>query len=131
MPETLKRKIRIANRNDSVPYQLIKYEQSPLDRPLKVYGPGQEWHSRGKAVTTQYCLTNVEENDTLNCIDFQIKNTVAHADTLFTIIPKKNCQPGSFEVTKRTDEDGNVTYEFKNRFGQTVLSRQCDRNVMS
>lgn len=129
-PEMLKQKIRVANCKDSVPYQLTKYEQSPLDRPLEVYGPGQEWHSRGKAVATQYCLTNVEENDTLDCIDFEIKNTVEHADTLVTIIPRKKCSSGSFEVTKRTDEDGNIIFEFKNRFGQTVLSRQCDKSAM-
>ena len=129
-PETLKQNIRIANCKDSVPYQLTKYEQSPLDRPLEVYGPGQEWHSRGKAVAMRYCLTNVEENDTLNCIDFRIMNTVEYVDTLFTIIPKRKCPSGSLEVSKQTDEDGNVTYEFKNCFGQTVLSRQCNRNSL-
>ena len=129
-PETLKQRIRVTNSKDSIPYQLTKYEQSPLDRPLEVYGPGREWHSHGKSVSTQYRLTNMEDNDTLKCIDFQVQNTVEHADTLFTIIPKRYCPSGSFEVTKRTDEDGNVVYEFKNSFGQTVLNRQCDKDSM-
>ena len=35
---------------------------------------------------------------------------------------------GTLYVTKTTDEDNNISYEFKDKLGQTVLQRQMDGN---
>lgn len=126
-PEILKQRIRLTNCNDSAPYQLTKYESSPLDRPVREYGAGQDWHSKGKAVETIYQLTNVVGNDSLNCIRYQIKDVTENADTLVAISPAGNYPTGSLHVTRRTDEEGNAVLEFKNRFGQIVLNRQIVR----
>ena len=126
-PEILKQRIRSTNCNDSAPYQLTKYESSPLDRPIREYGAGQDWHSKGKAVETIYQLTNVVGNDSLNCIRYQIKDVTENADTLVAISPAGNYPTGSLHVTRRTDEEGNAVLEFKNRFGQIVLNRQIVR----
>lgn len=123
-PDLLKKRISSSNCNDSIPYLLTKYELSPLDRPIREYGAGQDWHLKGKAVETKYQLTNVVENDSLNCIRYQIRNVAENADTLVSIFLAGDYPTGSLDVTRRTDEEGNAILEFKNRFGQTVLSRQ-------
>lgn len=126
LPEQLKKSIKSFNCNDSAPYLLTEYEQSPLDRPLKEYGAGEDWHSKGKAATTQYRMTNVSGNTELNCVDIRLDRTVANTDTLVSFVLERNFPTGSLEVVRMTDEDGNAVFEFKNRFGQTVLHRQID-----
>lgn len=126
-PETLKQSIRSANCNDSVPYLLKQYESSPLERPVCEYGVGQDWHSKGKAVRTQYQLTNVAGNDTLNCVRYY--GGCIGADTTAIVKHDGNYATGSLEVVRVEDEDGNAAMQFKNRFGQTVLNRQIGRDA--
>ncbi len=40
-----------------------------------------------------------------------------------------NYPAGELYVTKLTDEDDNVSYEFKNKLGQVLLTRQMEGNV--
>lgn len=126
-PETLKQSIRSINCNDSAPYLLEKYESSPLGRPVCEYGVGQDWHSKGKAVRTQYQLTNVAGNDTLNCVRYY--GGCIGADTTAVVRHDGNYATGSLEVVRVEDEDGNAVMQFKNRFGQTVLNRQIGRDA--
>lgn len=126
-PETLKQSIRSANCNDSAPYLLKQYESSPLERPVCEYGVGQDWHSKGKAVRTQYQLTNVAGNDTLNCVRYY--GGCIGADTTAIVKHDGNYATGSLEVVRVEDEDGNAAMQFKNRFGQTVLNRQIGRDA--
>lgn len=126
-PETLKQSIRSNNCNDSAPYLLKQYESSPLGRPVREYGAGQNWHSKGKAVTTQYQLTNVAGNDTLNCVRYY--GGCIGADTTAVVKHNGNYATGSLDVVRVEDEDGNAVMQFKNRFGQTVLNRQIGRDA--
>ena len=126
-PETLKQSIRSNNCNDSAPYLLKQYESSPLGRPVREYGAGQDWHSKGKAITTQCQLTNVVGNDTLNCVRYY--GGCIGMDTTAVVKHGGNYATGSLEIVRMEDEDGNAVIQFKNRFGQTVLRRQIEHDT--
>jgi RHS repeat-associated protein len=106
-----------SNDNDSQPYSYPVYEASPLNRILQQYGPGADWHSKGKAVTSGY-LTNTA-SDVQSCTFYEI--------TSDGYLKKNgNYQPGQLYVTKVSDEDGNTSYEFKDKLGQVILTRQVN-----
>lgn len=107
--------------NDENAFNETKYEASPLNRPLEQYGPGQNWRTGdGKSVKTLY-LTNTA-NGELSCIHFAITGS-----GLTTGIARKGMyQPGELYVIRMINEDGNKSYEFKNKLGQVVLTRQMD-----
>ncbi len=108
-----------------VPDALPVYESSPLNRVLEQYGPGQAWQNNSRSAKTAY-LTNVSGNDTLNCVYY--KSTVASADTLVTIVNGGNYETAQLYVLRTTDEDGNPSFEFKDKLGQVVLTRQILRS---
>ena len=96
------------------PYTLPVYESSPLNRVLEQYGPGQAWQNNPRRAKTAY-LTNISGNDTLNCIYY--KSTTASADTLVTIVNGGNYETAQLYVLRTTDEDGNPSFEFKDKLG--------------
>ncbi len=108
---------------DSKPYNLPIYEASPLNRVLEQYGPGQAWQNNSRSVKTVY-LTNIAGNDTLNCIYYEVTNMSNFADTVMTVTNKGNYETAQIYVFRTTDEDGNTSFEFKNKLGQVVLTRQ-------
>mgnify|MGYP000479945629 CR=1 FL=1 len=124
LPETLKAGIKVLNSNDQAPYSLTEYEPSPLDRPVCEYGAGYDWHSKGKAVRAKYQLANIAGNDSLNCIHYRIRSETESIDTLVSISSTGNYPTGTLDAVWKADEDGNAVIEFKNRFGQLILSRQ-------
>ncbi|WP_024996742.1 RHS repeat-associated core domain-containing protein, partial [Bacteroides graminisolvens] len=107
------------------PYALPVYESSPLNRVLEQYGPGQAWQNNSRSAKTAY-LTNISGNDTLNCIYY--KSTTASADTLVTIVNGGNYETAQLYVLRTTDEDGNPSFEFKDKLGKVVLTRQILRS---
>ena len=104
--------------NDSNPYHKTIYEPSPLNRITEQYGPGQAWHSNGKSVKSEY-LTNTTSTE-LNC---RLYSVVGSGST--TTVKYNSDYPSSqLFVTKITDEDGNISFEFKDKLGQVILTRQ-------
>ena len=120
---TLENYIKSSNQDDSKPYTFTEYEASPLNRPKAEYGAGADWQNNGKAVKTEYGI-NVSGDTFLNCI----KYTVSYNGTTANVSNIGNWPTGSQTVTKVTDEDGNVNYEFKDRNGEIVLQRQVLNN---
>jgi len=108
--------------SDLKPYSQPIYEASPLNRILEQYAPGQDWHNNKKAIRTTY-LTNIEGVDTLNCVYYKITE-VSATDTLLTINRNGNYHTGQLYVTRMTDEDGNTSFEFKDKMGQVIVARQ-------
>ncbi|GHT74117.1 hypothetical protein AGMMS50262_06460 [Bacteroidia bacterium] len=99
---------------DSKPYSKSVYESSPLNRITQQYGPGNAWHTNLKAVKTEY-----------------LANTAGDSCALYTLTgnsvkKEKNYDAGSLFVTKITDEDGKIAYEFKDKLDRVVLQRQMD-----
>ena len=108
-------KIKASYANDANPYSRIDYEASPLNRPEKQFGPGQSWHANGKAVKTEY-LSNTSSGDQ-SCAYYEVTSDGQLKKT-------GNYGVGQLYVIKTTDEDAHVSYEFKDKLGQVVLTRQ-------
>ena len=103
---------------DREPYSFSVYEDSPLSRTLATYGPGEEWHAKGKGVVTA-SLANVIGSDTLGCVMLKVVDGAGDA----TIRSDGEYASGTLSVTRTEDEDGNVSFSFVDRGGRTVLER--------
>ncbi|MDH6382794.1 hypothetical protein M2451_004145, partial [Dysgonomonas sp. PFB1-18] len=127
-PATVMAAAKTTNTNngtaDQLPYSKPVYEASPLNRVLEQYGPGTDWHNNKKAVRTTYMI-NVAGVDTLNCIYYIPTDP---GDTIVSVTYMKNYPTGQIYVTRIEDEDGNTSFEFKDKLGQVVLTRQIVRN---
>ncbi|WP_255493303.1 DUF6443 domain-containing protein [Dysgonomonas sp. HDW5B] len=106
---------------DSVAYSKPVYEASPLNRVLEQYGPGADWKSTG-AVKTRY-LTNVATGEAkLICSLF----TVDGSGLTTKVKRSGNYAANELYITELKDEVGNLSYEFKDKLGQVVLTRQIN-----
>jgi len=123
--ETAKGYIKATNANDQQPYSYPVYEASPLNRVQKQFGPGQNWHNAdngaGKAVGTAY-KTNIDGDAALNCKLYTVGGTNLYPN----LGQNGNYATGQLYVTEIKDEDGNTSYEFKDKLGQVVLTRQIN-----
>ncbi len=104
--------------NDINPHSRTDYGVSPLNRIEQQYGPGQEWQNNRKAIKTEYS-TNKNTTE-LRCVRYSVDgsgiSTTLKANSYYTI--------NQLFVTKITDEDGNLSYEFKDKQGLVLLTRQ-------
>ena len=98
---------------DSRPYDETVYEDSPLNRVVKQYGPGASWGTH--PVSTSY-LTN-DDSKELVCKYYYVTSTDSLAQD--KVYPARELY-----VAKSTDEDGNVSYLFTDKLGRQLLSRQ-------
>ncbi|MDR0230687.1 MAG: DUF6443 domain-containing protein [Dysgonamonadaceae bacterium] len=106
--------------NDTKPYAKPVYESSPLNRITEQYGAGADWHNNSKSVKTAY-MNNTTSGE-LACINY----SVTGSGTNTKIANAGNFAPNLLYVTKITDEDGNVSYEFKDKLDRVVLARQIN-----
>lgn len=105
-----------------------EYDGSPLDRVRSQAGPGAAWAQAGRRSRAGY-LTNGDENsDSLLCRRFY--TVYPTSDTLVTVRRDGVWTPGSLTVDRAEDEDGRTVLTFKDLFGQTVLSRQVNRDAI-
>ena len=112
-----------SNINDSKPYSKTIYEASPLNRILEQYGPGSKWHSWNYSIKTNY-LTN-EANGKLSCMCF----TITGSNLNTSIVKPVPCASGELYVTEVKNEEGYSSYEFKNKQGQVILTRQLNNGT--
>ena len=97
---------------DSRGYKTFVYEGSPLNRVSRLEGAGEAWS--GHPVKTEY-LVNASSSP-LNCKYYRV--------SMQGVLQDKGYYPeGRLYVTKTTDEDGHVQYEFKNMAGNVILRR--------
>ena len=113
---------------DSVAYSRPVYEASPLNRVLEQYGAGVDWKNNKKAVRTGY-LTNIAKSATTWVdADSLVCGLYKTTDATGTISLSRaaNYGAGELYVTRLKDESENVSYEFKDKQGQVVLTRQIN-----
>ncbi|WP_163178132.1 DUF6443 domain-containing protein [Bacteroides sp. 51] len=108
-------------RNDAKAHTKTAYELSPLNRVIEQYGPGQDWQNNEKKVQTAY-LTN---NTTYPCKLYQTTDNLATV-SISRVSNTTNYTANQLYVTRQMDEDGNISYEFKDKLGHVVLTRQMD-----
>lgn len=109
---------------DSRPFSETVYDGSPLERVRSAEGPGQAWHSAGKAVRKRY-LTTVPGNDTLKCRIFTV--VPSQNDTSLTLRRDGWWPEGSLTVEETVDEDGRRSLVFTDLFGRKILERRHNR----
>ncbi len=115
---TIKNIAKYTYANEDNPYSKTEYEASPLNRVAKQFGPGKDWHSDNRYVKTDY-LTNTASEE-LACINFSISSLNDNLEN------KGFYTAGQLFVTRTTDEDRNVSYEFKDKKGRLLLTRQIE-----
>ena len=118
-PATVRTNAVSSNGSDAKPYSYPVYEASPLNRVLQQFGVGADWQNNGKSVKTEY-LTNSGTSGQQSCALFSVSGT-----GVSTKVNRNNFYPDAqLYVTKTTDEEGNISYQFKDKLDRVVLTRQ-------
>jgi len=99
---------------DNKPYSLNIYENSPLNRVVKEYGPGENWHNAGKGIRN-YWYAN-DQSDSL-----VVNNYVLSSNTTFTKVG--TYESGTLYVNSQIDEDGHKSWKFTDKLGRIILMR--------
>ncbi|GHU89921.1 hypothetical protein FACS1894155_07600 [Bacteroidia bacterium] len=103
---------------DSPAYSETIYESSPLNRVKESYGPGGEWRENSRSVKPEY-LSNVSSGTIeLICGKYQVSGT--------GLVKIGNYGSNQLYVTKTTDENNHVSYEFRDKLDRVVLQRQIN-----
>ena len=124
-PDTIKARSKsTAVNNDTHPYSKVVYENSPLNRVLNLYGPGRNWHTTSKGIKRNYKL-NIIDDAILNCNRYTVNGT----NNSPTLQRDGNYPSGQLYVTMTENEDSALSYEFKNKIGQTILIRQINEGI--
>ncbi|MDR0892039.1 MAG: DUF6443 domain-containing protein, partial [Mediterranea sp.] len=120
-PNEVMRTVKFYN-DDQKPYVRNVYYDEPGSELAKQYGAGSDWQDTGHGVTFEY-LCNIEGNAELDCALYSVSYTSESEDLI--VVKRAGSYPtGTLSVTKVTDEDGDVSLEFRNRSGLTVLARR-------
>lgn len=114
--------------DDQAAYSRPQYEASPLNRILEQYGPGKDWHDNKKSVKTDYLTNEEDTSGELYCINYTVGGT-RMVPSLSKPSGAGYYPRGELYVTKVTDEDDNTGYEFKDKLGQVVLTRQMGNGL--
>ncbi|MCS2585134.1 DUF6443 domain-containing protein [Bacteroides sp. BFG-551] len=101
---------------DSHPYSRVVYDGSALNEVVSKYGPGKDWHTAGRSV----------KNDRMTNSSSLPSIRIYRADKDNHLTVSGTYAEHMLDVMRTTDEDGNVTYEFKDKTGRTLLSRQMN-----
>ena len=104
----------ISDYHEPYAYMEYSYENSPLGRKTWECGPGAAWIMQGKSSGISYLSNSTKAH--LSCLSFELSNDM---------LSNKSYYPdGTLNVIKRTDEDGRVTYEFKDFLDRLILNRR-------
>ncbi|MCD8079119.1 MAG: RHS repeat-associated core domain-containing protein [Bacteroides sp.] len=114
-PALLKTQVPATYSADGRPYSQLRYEASPLNRVIETYGPGQAWITR--PVRTDY-LSNTTDGQ-LACKFYKISSTG-------TLTTAGNYPANELYVVRSTDEDTKLCYQFTDKLGQLLLTRQVN-----
>ncbi|WP_051882310.1 DUF6443 domain-containing protein [Chryseobacterium soli] len=102
---------------DSRPFSHTILEKSPLSRPLSQISPGQEWQSH--PVTLAYNANTESEVK-----KYTVSTTWVEGRTESALSFLGNYPANTLTKNTATDEDGNVSVEFKNKQGQIILVKK-------
>ncbi|WP_417431695.1 DUF6443 domain-containing protein [Halpernia sp.] len=105
--------------SDTNPFSHKVLENSPLDRIQQQIDPGTDWQN--KPVNFTY-----EANDSLEVKKYTATSTWVNNATSSTLSVSGSYAAATLYKNTVTDEDGNVSIEFKNGQGQTLLVRKND-----
>ncbi len=99
---------------DSRPFSETVFEASPLNRPLQQYGPGQSWYT-GHPVGIAYMSNTAGEVKLWTISGVTISTSGYYA-------------AGTLYKTQITDENGNISWEYKDLQGKVILKKTMSDN---
>jgi RHS repeat-associated protein len=109
----------------SRPYSETILEKSPLNRPLKDYGPGSAWYANSKFVGHDY-LVNVHGNtnsDEEQIIVWGITSTIIDSKRVYLVVDGNYHSSNSLVIQSTTDEQGHVVRTYLDKLGRTILKK--------
>lgn len=102
------------NYEDERPYEFLCHESVPLESLLAHFSAGEAWNN---APVNSDALIN-DTSERLSCAYYLVINDTLHCGGIYST--------GELNVMRITDEDSHVKYNFTDKSGQLVLSRQMD-----
>ena len=114
--------VSTTHNNDPNPFSHKDLENSPLDRINAQINPGTDWAN--KPVTFGY-----ETNIGTEVKRYTNSTSWSNGATLSSLSQTANYGANQLYKNTVTDEDGNLSIEYKNGEGQTILVRKNDGNT--
>ncbi len=114
--------------DDPRPYSETIFEASPLNRPLKDYGPGADWHANHKFVEHAYLINrhgtaSGHEKIIAWAIGTTTNPVMRSAPLAGYIEPGGYYATGQLQIKSTKDEQGNETREYTDKEGKTILKK--------
>ncbi len=108
---------------DTKPYAETIFEPSPLNRAVKQFGAGADWHANNKHIGMEYLINNSTTEDVI-AWDINASNMpVHHAVVANHVLANGYYANGQLFVNVTKDEQGNAVREYTNKSGQVVLKK--------
>jgi RHS repeat-associated protein len=107
------------------PFSETGFEPSPLNRPLKQFGPGKDWYDNNKFVSLDYKMnidgsaTNGEEK----IINWTLIQDVVSGQTVDLVSQNGYWPSNSLNVHIKTDEDNRKVREYTDRIGRMIARK--------
>ncbi len=103
---------------DSHPYSETLFEASPLNRPLKDFGAGQDWYANNKFIQHHYLInrhgTALNEEKIIAWVMGNTTNPVVRSAYYTT---------GQLQIKSTKDEQGNEVREYTDKEGRMILKK--------
>ncbi|MDR2562415.1 MAG: DUF6443 domain-containing protein, partial [Prevotellaceae bacterium] len=106
---------------DVRPYSEIRYDASPLNLIVEQHRQGNDWFAQGRSIKTDR-ISNTGTSGEFACARYEAGGT----RTAPTLKKTGYYATGELRVRKTTDEDNNVSYEFKDKADRTILTRRIN-----
>ncbi len=114
---------------DTKPYSETIFEPSPLSRPSKQYGAGEDWYFNDKHVDMEYLVNKHgtgDSNEEEKIIAWDLDENglpIRHVAVTNHIVSGGYFDNGQLFVNVTKDEAGNAVREYKNKLGQVILKK--------
>lgn len=110
----LKQSDYVTDYNESFAFTEYYYENTPLGRQTMERGPGSAWIMQSKGQNNEYLCNSSSPH--LKCLNFIYEDDA--------IINNSYYPEGVLRVLKTKDEDGRLTFEFKDSEDKLILTRK-------
>ncbi len=115
-----------ANPGEKVFYSQTQYENSPLNRQVKVMSPGNSWGGSGRGNSNLF-MTNTSTDEVVNWDIGSVPLTYANNDVATNIPAPSATIPyyteGMLSKLVTINESGNAQVEYKDKDGKVILSK--------
>lgn len=103
---------------DKNPYSEIKYEPLSSELVSEVFYPGEVWYNNDKSIITKY----YSNSSAYPCAFYYL----TRVGSTYVLNKSGNYLGGKLFMTEVIDEDGNISYQFRNKLKQLIMTRQIN-----